>query len=287
MWADTDAVFSQFFQQCMLHPNECALAHGNATAESLEAATWAFIDQIKKHPIPYQGYIFDDVIFKVTLRTALYGPARWPVYARYLNGLLTGNMTQFAEADAIIQAGTPPVMSAGTGDDSTFGIHCTDKMVRASNFDEFKLAIDEFWSTSRLQGDLTNYLVAMCSQWFLEPKERYMGGFKDIKTRKPLLVIGNTWDPATPLKSAKNVTEGFEGAVLLQQNSYGVSSSQRMLSTILTTFCSTVLLLNLRSVLQGLSRTISRTVSYRILGLFASPKTIHSPESRVSKISMM
>jgi hypothetical protein len=207
----------------MLHPTECALAKsGNATAASLEAATYELIETLKQHPLPLPGLLYDYSAFKTQTRSSMYDPVTWPLYSQYLNGLLTGNLTQFSEAALGLYQASPAILSDGVGDDSPYGIQCGDRSIRLTDFADYKEAVDGYWAVSRLQGDLTNFLLAICSQWKMEPVERYMGGFKNLKPRKPLLLVGNTYDPATPLKSAINVTAAFEGSVLLQQNSYGV-----------------------------------------------------------------
>lgn len=226
--SETDEVFSQFFQQCVLHPKECALASsGNATAALLETATYEMIETLKQQPLPIPalGLLYDYSAFKGQTRASMYDPGTWPLYSQYLNGLLTGNLTQFYNAAVALYEASPAILSDGVGDDSPYGIQCGDRSIRLTDFADYKEAVDEYWRVSRLQGDLTNYLLAICSQWQMEPVERYMGGFKNLKPRKPLLLVGNTYDPTTPLKSAKNVTDSFEGSVLLQQNSYGVRIS--------------------------------------------------------------
>lgn len=71
-------------------------------------------------------------------------------------------------------------------------------------------------------GDALVFLYAACSQWKIEPKERYTGDF-NVKTKHPVLFVGNTHDGLTPLVSAKNVSSTFEGSVVLTVDGYGVS----------------------------------------------------------------
>ncbi|KAJ2970511.1 hypothetical protein NUW58_g9672 [Xylaria curta] len=68
--------------------------------------------------------------------------------------------------------------------------------------------------------------MATCAQWKLEPRERYTEGFAGVKTRKPLLVIGNTYDSATSIKSARNISETLEGSVLLEHGGFGHATIQ-------------------------------------------------------------
>ncbi|KIP05919.1 hypothetical protein PHLGIDRAFT_73444, partial [Phlebiopsis gigantea 11061_1 CR5-6] len=43
-------------------------------------------------------------------------------------------------------------------------------------------------------------------------------------TSSPILLIGNTLDPVTPIAGARNMSSGFAGSVMLQQNSTGHST---------------------------------------------------------------
>ncbi|KAJ4315914.1 hypothetical protein N0V84_008121 [Fusarium piperis] len=54
-----------------------------------------------------------------------------------------------------------------------------------------------------------------CSRWEPPAKERYEGDPK-ARTKKRVLVIGETLDPVTPLASARNLTGTLEGSVLLE-----------------------------------------------------------------------
>ncbi|EMR67890.1 putative peptidase tripeptidyl-peptidase protein [Eutypa lata UCREL1] len=64
----------------------------------------------------------------------------------------------------------------------------------------------------------------VCAQWQIEPRERYEGSFDGVQTRNPVLFVGNTYDAHTPLVSARNVSAGFAGSVVLEVNGYGHSS---------------------------------------------------------------
>lgn len=76
-----------------------------------------------------------------------------------------------------------------------------------------------------LVGDVPTYIYSACAQWKIEPKERYTGDF-NVKTKSPVLFIGNIFDGLTPLVSAKNVSSTFEDSVVLTVNGWGVSLIQ-------------------------------------------------------------
>ncbi|EKM51092.1 uncharacterized protein PHACADRAFT_212992 [Phanerochaete carnosa HHB-10118-sp] len=69
----------------------------------------------------------------------------------------------------------------------------------------------------------------ICAGWSIRGKDHLNGSF-ETNTSFPLLLIGNTFDPATPIENAHNMSAGFVGSVVLQQNSTG-HTSQSGLST--------------------------------------------------------
>jgi len=69
-------------------------------------------------------------------------------------------------------------------------------------------------------GDITPAISMTCTQWQMEAKGQYEGDFQ-VERKKPVLLIGNTYDGFTPLKSACNVSSGFKGSVVLEVNGYG------------------------------------------------------------------
>jgi hypothetical protein len=223
-WSDTDMVFSQFFKACVEAPEHCALARShNGTAQELEATAWRILEQLKYRPIPWQGGILDSANAKIMIRPSLYAPARYPALAKLFDALFAMDLDRIAVEYANVQALAPTILSSGTGDDASFGIHCADKKMRFDNIDDVLPTVDELTQTSRLMGDLASTFPMTCAQWKFASKERYEGSFTGLNTRVPMLVIGNTFDPATPFRSAQNVSAGFENSVLLQHDGYGVS----------------------------------------------------------------
>lgn len=131
--------------------------------------------------------------------------------------MLTGNLTQFAT----LQKDLSPSYSSGGINEAVYGIHCADKTPGKYTFDEVLPVVSTLSYQSTLMGQVGIPLSMIATQWKLEAKERYTGDFK-VKTKHPMLVIGNTYDPTTPLRSARNISESFEGSVVLEHGGYGV-----------------------------------------------------------------
>ncbi|KAK2748950.1 hypothetical protein FQN57_007233 [Myotisia sp. PD_48] len=215
-WTDSDKVFSAIFSHCIeAGPDRCALAGRNATAAELEQSIWDLLYKIKEQPIPVGNAVLDYSTLKMMLAEALYTPDHWPSLTKNLAALLDGDVPE-AWRNVFSLIGEPEILI------SLYGIHCGEKRVRAASLDEFLPAVDKLSRISRIFGDLLSIAIA-CSHWKIEAKERYTGDFQ-VKTKNPVLFIGNTFDGHTPLVSAYNVSSGFEGSVVLEVNGYGHGS---------------------------------------------------------------
>jgi hypothetical protein len=90
MSADDDEAFSAFLDECFkAGPENCALANGNATADSVHAAVFNMFDQLKQNPIAlpvsliqYDALIMGSTIdyssLKNLLFTTMYHPWNFP-----------------------------------------------------------------------------------------------------------------------------------------------------------------------------------------------------------------
>ncbi|KAI1139197.1 alpha/beta-hydrolase [Hypoxylon sp. FL0543] len=226
-WTDSDKEFSAIFTGCVAARENCALAKGNnKTADELEQAVWDLLDTVKYHPIPVgPSYMMDYSNLKGIIVQFLYNSAGWPVLATILNDLLTGQLDTLPTiltalfpttniTDIFAQIAEPLALA---------GIHCSDNMVRTEKFEDFLPAVQTMYNTSKIMGDALVFLYSTCAQWKIEPKERYTGDF-NVKTKNPVLFIGNSHDGLTPLVSAKNVSATFEGSVVLEAEGYGHTS---------------------------------------------------------------
>lgn len=217
----TDDVFRGFCKGCVAAPKECPIA-GNMTAEQLEQSLYAMIDNLKANPIPVPdpnvlggGTLITYSLVKATLLRQLYFPILWPSTAKLL---------------AAVAAGSGEALAGGSGsdggvggDEAQLGIKCSDVLQRADKLTDVAPILEQRHRLSRF-GDTADQVLAQCAQWKLPAKERYDGDFNNVKkTKNPVLIVNNRYDPVTPLVSARNVSQTFEGSVLLEQNGYGVS----------------------------------------------------------------
>ncbi|KAI0832162.1 TAP-like protein-domain-containing protein [Hypoxylon sp. FL0890] len=211
---------------CVEARENCALAKGNnKTADELEQAVWDLLDTVKYRPFPAgPSYMIDYSNVKGIIVQALYNSAGWPALAVILNDILTGQLdTLETLLDVLYPTNFTDIFAQIAEPLALAGIHCSDNMVRTEKFEDFLPAVQRMYNTSKIIGDALVFLYSACAQWKIEPKERYTGDF-NVKTRNPVLFIGNSYDALTPLVSAKNVSATFEGSVVLKVEGYGHSS---------------------------------------------------------------
>ncbi|KAB8270347.1 TAP-like protein-domain-containing protein [Aspergillus minisclerotigenes] len=221
MLVDTDKVLTGFCEECVATPDKCPLAQGRSAAE-IEEAIYELIDHVKFNPLllPVAGtpVLVDYTTFKTQIFSVLYSPTGWDDFSTFLDNIMTGKLEEAGEYFAKISSG-PPSLDA----EAQFGIKCSDSYRTDNNEEEVLELIKQRHELSRIGGDVSDFVLTRCVEWKIKPKERYTGDFQ-ATTKNPLLIIGNTADPVTPLAAARNVSAGFVNSVVLEHGSYGHAS---------------------------------------------------------------
>jgi len=220
-----DAAFRAVLAQCIeAGPARCALASldNAATVADLEATLWRAVDRYRKGPVAAGTIdVVDAHLFRELLFITIKYPTNVAVAAQHIRNLVAG--TNLTEAAAYHRA-----LSEGIAmpDDSLYGISCSDKFPRTDSLAGILPDLERMLETSELFGSQIGSIAAVCPSWPWAAKERYDGGFApgSIKTKTPILLFGNTYDPVTPLPSARNMSAAFEGSVVVEQHGFGVSS---------------------------------------------------------------
>ncbi|OAQ95943.1 hypothetical protein LLEC1_01463 [Akanthomyces lecanii] len=227
-WTQSDQVFSAIFEYCTKNADRCALSRrGNSSAE-LEKSFWSLYESLRYNPLPVGTAVLDQNALNQLASSALYSPSSWPNFTTGIDMLLSPKKdydVEFLAAwtaplqvtdDATARAAQRPLQSLA-------GIHCSDRVNRLSSLEEYMPVQRRLGNISRLMGPAEAPLAMTCAQWQIDAKERYKGDFK-VAPRKPVLLVGNSYDGHTPIVSARNVSSGFKGSTVLEVNGYGHAS---------------------------------------------------------------
>lgn len=164
---------------------------------------------------------------------SLYSYTLWPMLTKVLDMLINGNEDTDFLLNTLIQYKSDTfddeVDQVMTTEQALIGIHCGDRAARAGSLEALMPTLKHLANVSRVLDGVVDSINIPCAQWKAQPKERYEGNFQ-VTTRKPVLIVGNTWDGLTPLRSAHNVSSGFKGSIVLEVNGYGVSSLEKLLA---------------------------------------------------------
>lgn len=224
---DADNALLNLFERCVAAgPSLCPLASRNDTAAQLNNHFYKTLDDLRTDPIPLGStFVLDPSSLKLGLRIALYGPANYLPLTVLFDELFQPadkrNLTALAEvwlplADAADLTGV-------LTDDSASGIFCGDKTLRVGEFSGvYPDLAREFANISRSLGDMANNLDYPCLVWPWHAKGAYQGSWhEEIETKNPILFVGNTYDPVSPVSNGHNGSAIFKGAAVLEHQGVG------------------------------------------------------------------
>jgi pimeloyl-ACP methyl ester carboxylesterase len=242
---DTEKEVHQFYYHCARAGfPACALANatGETTTGDVETRTQGIINSLLHNPLAVIGPNPEVITYsdaKHLIFAGLYEPMiNFPVIANLLAGVEQGNGTLFAEmlrpyhgltcqANVKTVSDTSTPFHGATGvlsPDSTMAISCADgddqSWMTKEQYSEYwkelariSPAIGPMWSMHRMY----------CIHYSARPVYRFTAPF-EANTSHPILLMGTTADPVTPLKNAFKMSKGYPGSVVLTQNSTGHTS---------------------------------------------------------------
>jgi len=180
------------------------------------------IEGLKNEPIVLNTSLLDYGFTKSIIMSMLYRPAQYATLAVGLDALVERNMTIL---NLFMEAFSPSDSGEKVEGEPLQGIRCSEKSARLPTLASAQQVADGMNTMSKYFGDTFEDVVFPCAKWRIPAKERYSGNFQ-VKTKTPILIIGNTFDPVTPMASAKNLSEALEGSVVLHHDGFGVSKWQ-------------------------------------------------------------
>ncbi|KAK6075460.1 TAP domain-containing protein [Seiridium cupressi] len=199
--SSADATFSAILSECIKAGERCALSRVNSTAEELEASLWNLANELRFSPITIGTTIVDYSSIVNLYYLAIKNASIFYIVATLILDILTEKYIESAVRfyELVTSESTPGYPEA------LHGIKGGETIPRCSDL-------------AGVMPDIE--YMAQASPRPFEAKERYTGDFK-VKTRNPILFVGNTWDPTTPASSARNMSASFEGSVIFEQHGFG------------------------------------------------------------------
>lgn len=258
---DNNKTWAKFFEYCFEAGSKCALFDPSVSEpRDIQFKAETFLEELRNNPIPLlrngNAYVLTSYHMKYLIHAYSYSPIQlWPLLALTLAFLmqkdLSGAMSALRSAEAGRHLGfapSPPLrhsfpMISNSYADSDLPIGypwqleagvsvlCGDgediNYRSKADFSEY-LALLE--SQSPLVGSIWAEIILHCIHWPASNRpslqNRFTGPFQsnlsDYDPRgSPLLFIGNTEDPVTPVRNAFKMSERHEGSVVLTQDTPG------------------------------------------------------------------
>lgn len=231
---DTDRLFVGLVEECFKAGENCPLNFIKdqtfKSAGELKTYIDAFLEKLEDEPIPV--YLNNSNYGAVTRRSvvtngifpALYKPVAWPILAKNLADLLSGNATSVFNAysdnwvSAILSDETNAFVV--TNDNWKSGAAAPVHGIRAiQNYSLAYLGQSELISKYGSSDAFDRASWSIPTTHSFHPQ--YHPEYPRFKTANPILVLSTTYDPVCPLISAKKAHNSFEGAGFLEQKSYG------------------------------------------------------------------
>lgn len=237
---DTDKIMSKFFDYCIVAgKDKCALNIDNSTSSELRGSVESLISSLHQDPIAVAGnrtrgpeiITYSDVMMMI--RKLIYRPLDYfPEMADLLADIVHGNGSAFAAYKQRAHKPTCPFSKSNSDHDScqtysggwevTKAILCSDgRDITNTTKEDFRGIRKALYQQSRWMGEFWSTVTLPCVHWRVRPKWGITADEIKGETSHPILWIGNTLDPVTPLANAHAMSKRFPGSVVLQQNSEG------------------------------------------------------------------
>ncbi|KAL0576742.1 hypothetical protein V5O48_005232 [Marasmius crinis-equi] len=228
---DTDNTLQWFFRSCNeAGPDLCAFYE--SSVEAIASRFNALEASLINAPIPvrtnFSSGLLDYARLRTTLITTLNRPFfYWPTLAVGLAEAERGNGTTIY---SVFDGPTfecdcdPSLHEFEAHAEAQVAYFCNDGDPVPPGLDEARRHYKEITELSSFGSIWASFRIS-CNGWSSSiPKAQFRGPIA-ANTSFPLLVIGATADPATPLASARKVAKNFPGSVVLQQDSPGHPST--------------------------------------------------------------
>ena len=249
---DADTIWDKFFVYCHKAGPKCAFSHPSYSVQDLRDRYEAIASHLKADPILVVSAL-DKFPFLITytdleslIFQSLYSPITlFPIVARVLVWMEQHVPGSLAYSGIAAQGLCIP-KPVKYPEDSERGVMCGDKRYPLNDtVPELQKRFERIASYSRFAGlwmtidlECSHYDIPISDppmRWGTMPEEdeheeKSIGQVlasleeKKIKTRFPLLLATNTYDPVTPKAAALRMVQKFKGTRMLEQRAEGHST---------------------------------------------------------------
>lgn len=187
--AGAELALRRLDQRCAADP-ACPLASAGVVATFDRV-----VDRLNRAPVALGDGVLTGAAVAAALFGALYNePLGWPAFVRVLALADAGNYTPFTPF-----ASGPP--SDTITFPSTFAIVCDDSGTRRPALDYLPTQTNNNAIYPRFGGVNFGLGTTACARW----PERPVAPVRTLRTANPIVLIGNDYDPATPMAWTRNL----------------------------------------------------------------------------------
>ncbi|KZO93669.1 alpha/beta-hydrolase [Calocera viscosa TUFC12733] len=230
-WAKDDfvsveGVFTGFVDACtQAGPERCPIAPSSNNSLDLRGKIDGLFAQLAETPLPVPNAKRPGALTAGQLRdimfTYMYRPRTWPELASMLQSLMAGDgapLLNTAQNEIELNVTLPAKTAFAIN-----AIQCVDAAPYTQEeseawLDEAIWSVEEGLKTSPHFGALN--APDICPIWPVREADFFSGPFNHTLSND-ILIIGNTYDPITPLTNAQAVHSLLKQSTLIQHNGYG------------------------------------------------------------------
>jgi pimeloyl-ACP methyl ester carboxylesterase len=192
--------------------NQCAFSPGSPAATGQK---WkALLQNVLAQPVTLDGVTWDYDAVVTSVAQTLTLVAGWPLIGDSLQQIWNGNNSSGPTSSAP-DATDEPVTVPSQGS----AVRCAESP-NPSHPQAYIALADLAYDRSGDIGPWYNWFDEKCAGWPAVAVDRYTGPW-DKPTAHPLLLVNNTYDPATPYSNAAFMANTFANARLLTVTGYG------------------------------------------------------------------
>ncbi|KAF7376976.1 AB hydrolase-1 domain-containing protein [Mycena sanguinolenta] len=232
MMVDVNGSLQAFFDGCnKAGPDNCPFYAPSSSqiAAKLDALT----SSVKEQPIPVVTPDSHGIVDFTFLRNVIFGSLFAPYdsavgfvpLAQALAALADGNATVLYDLIPVptFECQTSPPPFHLNDFESYTAIACGDPI----SINDTVAQLEEYYLNAAKVSqfsDLVSSSRVLCAGYKIHRPDRFTGPVGAKNTSNPLLLVGNTLDPATARAGAVKTSEAFPGSVVLTQDSVGHTS---------------------------------------------------------------